>query len=531
MPRLLLLLTIFFIVACDAEVEVETSVTAEQKAVTAETKDATISWYGDSIEQAFALAESEDQPLFLYWGAVWCPPCQEIKHTVFKSQDFINLSRAFIPVYLDGDTDLAQAWGEKFGVQGYPTMIVFNPAGEEVTRIPGGIDISRYNTVLELSLNQMRPTSMLVELALNNPAELSDDDYYQLAYYSWGQDSAAVPEDTDEALMFFELADGAPGPELKSRFYMMYLIEMAQQNEPGENGETPELTVRAGDDVYARLSKILESDELTLGVWDAIAYYPDDILELPVYEDEQKAVLQNLWTEQVFSLRFDASLSKAEKLAGWLPKVYFETLDDQTLDEESQLMLRKEMQAVDALTPDSYERQSVINQMSYVYRQAGMKDDAKNLLLAELEKSSSAYYFMSSLSGMAENNKDFTEAIEWRRKAHDTSTGEATRFQWGAGYVAALIRMSPEDSEIITDASTGLLDEFHASNEMFAGRNFRVLRRLNERLAKWQETRGIFDLAFSSKIETLCEDQTAGSIEETNCLSLFVTEDVVAQSS
>jgi thioredoxin-related protein len=55
--------------------------------------------------------------------------------------EFIERSKLFVPVYLDGDTVNAQAYAEKFGVRGYPTMIVFDPAGVELTRIPGGIDL------------------------------------------------------------------------------------------------------------------------------------------------------------------------------------------------------------------------------------------------------------------------------------------------------------------------------------------------------------------------------------------------------
>ena len=146
MFRPLLLLATLVMTACESETEVDGQ--ADVSAEVSHSADVSIEWFGGSIQAAFDSAESEAKPLFLYWGAVWCPPCQEIKHTVFKSQEFIQLTRLFVPVYLDGDTDEAQAWGEKFGVQGYPTMIVFNPGGEEITRIPGGIDISRYNTCL-----------------------------------------------------------------------------------------------------------------------------------------------------------------------------------------------------------------------------------------------------------------------------------------------------------------------------------------------------------------------------------------------
>ena len=48
-------------------------------------------------------------------------------------REFIERSSLFVPVYLDGDTELAQAQGERFGVLGYPTMIVLAPDGTEIT--------------------------------------------------------------------------------------------------------------------------------------------------------------------------------------------------------------------------------------------------------------------------------------------------------------------------------------------------------------------------------------------------------------
>ena len=209
-----------------------------------------IDWFDGTVERAFEHAKATNTPLFLYWGAVWCPPCVEIRQTVFKSPQFRAQTKLFVPVYLDGDTEQAQAWGDEFGTKVYPTMIVFNPAGEEVTRINAGVDVSAYNDVLGLALDRMRPTAELVQAAMRDPAALSGSDFQQLAYYSWF-DGKALPDEAQPEL-FLSLADAAAvsQPEASVRLYLQYLSMRADS--PADSTNAP-----AGDP--ARLAAILES--------------------------------------------------------------------------------------------------------------------------------------------------------------------------------------------------------------------------------------------------------------------------------
>ena len=58
-------------------------------------------WQKGDVKSALALALKEQKPLFIYWGAVWCPPCNQIKKTIFMTNVFQSELANYIAVYLD----------------------------------------------------------------------------------------------------------------------------------------------------------------------------------------------------------------------------------------------------------------------------------------------------------------------------------------------------------------------------------------------------------------------------------------------
>ena len=106
-----------------------------------------IAWFDGSLQGAFIVAKRENRPVLIYWGAEWCPFCHTLKSKVFSRPDFIAKSHLFLPVYLDGDDDGAQKWGEQFGIQGYPTLIVLDPDRHEIIRLGAGRDVAQYAAI------------------------------------------------------------------------------------------------------------------------------------------------------------------------------------------------------------------------------------------------------------------------------------------------------------------------------------------------------------------------------------------------
>ncbi len=131
------------------------------------------------------------------------PPCNQLKATLFKNPAFIQKTRLFVPVYLDGDTEAAQKLGEQFGVLGYPTLMLFTPEGEEITRLPGGMSLDLYPQMLDLALDlalaKIRPVATLVRDILDNGRNPSNEEWHMLAYYSWEQDGGKALGERDLA--------------------------------------------------------------------------------------------------------------------------------------------------------------------------------------------------------------------------------------------------------------------------------------------------------------------------------------------
>ena len=150
-----------------------------------------IGWFSGSVDDAFAAAQTSGKPVYLYWGAEWCPPCHALRTKLFTQPEFIARLSATVPVYLDGDTERAQIWGEKLGTAGYPTVIVLDPDGNEITRILGTLPMEEYGEVVSLAIDASRPiTEILAAVEADGAAAVPQSELNILGFYSYGQDRA-----------------------------------------------------------------------------------------------------------------------------------------------------------------------------------------------------------------------------------------------------------------------------------------------------------------------------------------------------
>jgi hypothetical protein len=147
--------------------------------------------------------------------------------------------------------------------------------------------------------------------------------------------------------------------------------------------------------------------------------------------------------------------------------------------------VRELAERMDREITDGYERQAVITNAADMLAQAGLLDESDALLKSNLAKSHSPYYLMLGLASNAKKRGDTADALHWYEQAYAKSEGPATRLQWGASYVNALVDLAPQDEARIERAVQQLLTEAQDQPNAFYGRSDRSLQRVGKKLVAW----------------------------------------------
>jgi hypothetical protein len=92
---------------------------------------------------------------------------------------------------------------------------------------------------------------------------------------------------------------------------------------------------------------------------------------------------------------------------------------------------------------------------------------------------------MSGLAANARKRGDAAAAVDWSQRAWEAASGPATRLQWGAAYVRALVELAPADAPRLQRALLAIVGELEPAPATFDGRNARALERIAKQLARW----------------------------------------------
>ncbi|MDX2080930.1 MAG: thioredoxin family protein [Terrimicrobiaceae bacterium] len=104
--------------------------------------------WGTDYKAALEQAAEKNKPVLLeFTGSDWCPPCKKLSADVFSKPEFQKFAQEnLVLVELDFPNNKPQSdalkkqnqmLAQKFGVEGYPTVVLLNSKGKEVAREVG----------------------------------------------------------------------------------------------------------------------------------------------------------------------------------------------------------------------------------------------------------------------------------------------------------------------------------------------------------------------------------------------------------
>jgi thioredoxin-like negative regulator of GroEL len=434
------------------------------------------------IALAFSRARSEGKPVLLYWGAKWCPPCNQLKATLFNRHDFIERSRSLVAVEIDGDLPGAQKLGSRFKVSGYPTMVLMRSDGAELMRLPGEADAPQVLQLLELGLAGGRAAKDVLADARAGKA-LPGSEWRMLAFYSWISDESQLLTAAERPGVLAGLSVACPRGEADSATRLM--LKALAESDEGKG-------VKADAALRQRVRGWLNDPVVVRTQMDVLTNYAAEITKaLSAHGSADRKALVAPFDTALQRLQADTTLSRADRLTALGARVDLARIDaakDERHPHIAAPLLRQARDAsaqADREITDGYERQAVITAAAYILGQAGLWSESDALLKANLAKSHSPYYLMSQLAGNARKLGRKAEALRWYEEAFARSEGPATRLQWGAQYVTALVELAPGDDARLERAVSRMIDDAALDKGAFDGRSGRSLSRVGKQLSQW----------------------------------------------
>ena len=473
------------------------------------------------IDTAFATARAQNKPVLLYWGAVWCPPCNQLKATLFNRQDFAEQSRSFVAVHLDGDVPGAQKLGTKFKVAGYPTLILFTPDRREITRLPGEVDAAQVMQLLQLGLASGRPlAAVLADARAGQP--LTGNEWRLLAFYSWDTDEGAqAVTAAARGPMLRKLAATCPSTEAEActRLALKAIADGSEKNPPPPDAAT-----------RARVAQVLIDPAQSRAYMDVLTISaPAIVAALAPRPGADRSKLIASYDAALVRLQADTTLSRDDRLDALFSRVDLARMDQpkDTLHPVLPTALVKEVRdtaaATDRETTNAFERQAVIPTTAQLLEEAGLWGESATLLKSSLAKSHSPYYLMSELGANARKQGRDAEALHWYQQAFDSSKGASTRLRWGNSYVSALVDLAPQDSRRIETAAQAVFADAAAQPDAFYQRSGDYLQRMGAKLAKWNaggRHQAVID-HLGAQLATTCARLPAGDAQRATCENLL----------
>lgn len=266
-------------------------------------------------EAAFAAAQADGRLVLLDFTAVWCPPCQllaaDVLHDPANALDLAPFVLAKV------DADARESWDikDRYGVGGYPTLIVARADGTELDRMVGypgeaefiaWLDATRAEGLLPLdelagaaaSMSAAEAGAAALRLAR---ADRADEAKRLLERADEGVDArlARLALDPDDAQLAW-LADNAPG-----RIYEWGFAAMSVPLEPATRAsilavvdrQVPRVSPAKGADLLYLRAKLGPPEQAEAWYGAAAALLASALTGDPVKDRGNYTFLADLYAE------------------------------------------------------------------------------------------------------------------------------------------------------------------------------------------------------------------------------------------
>ncbi len=125
-------------------------------------------------EEAFEQARVESELVLIDFGAVWCPPCNQLSAEVLHDPATAADLDGFALTEIDVDLASSWTWKDRYGVGGYPTVVVARPDGTEIDRHVGYLSEAEFLAWLRSTGRDLVPVDELLQDAELSLAERSE---------------------------------------------------------------------------------------------------------------------------------------------------------------------------------------------------------------------------------------------------------------------------------------------------------------------------------------------------------------------
>jgi thiol:disulfide interchange protein len=86
-------------------------------------------------------ASERKLPLFVDVYATWCGPCKMMDREVYPDPAVsAYMNKTFVNVRMDGETEYGSQFALEHGLQGYPSVFLFDAEGSHMSTLVGFMD-------------------------------------------------------------------------------------------------------------------------------------------------------------------------------------------------------------------------------------------------------------------------------------------------------------------------------------------------------------------------------------------------------